>query len=266
MKLAIGVPWTSPFIWTDTSDSLLNLERPRAVRNQMGALEPLEVHYFRGKGWCPARRHISLCEQALSWGADLILILGADQLYPTDLLPRLLKHWEAGCEVVAAMVPSRCYVDWQPMKPFQPMAWRIKPSGNLDLVSVNDVAGFLNNVEVIDPAAGDLQQINFIGSGVLMFHRDHLLSLKQPWFSETFNEQTYDRLASMDTGFVWRLQTETGARVWCDTTIKIKHLHPMPVDDSFQERFTDWAQPGVGDPTICNFEHPLMVKSLKQVA
>lgn len=254
MKLAFGVPWTSPFGWTRHHDTMMNLERPPLARNVYGQLEPLETKYFRGTGWCPARRHIHLCEQALAWGADLILILGADQIYDPDLLTRLMDRWNdppyTG-QALCAMVPSRAYIGWQPMDPFQPMAWVLTKPENADAVLRGEE---MNSTRVIRREEGPMQKVNFIGSGVLMFHRDHLLALAQPWFRETVNPQTYERLASMDTGFVWRLQTEGGADVWCDTTIRVTHLHPSEIDDSWQHRFQDWKVKDVGPRDICQYE------------
>ena len=206
----------------------------------------------RGAGWCPARRHTHICEQALQLGADLILIVGADQIHPPDMLDRLIARYNEGYEVVSALVPARCYLAWQPMKPFQPMAWRIKP--HLTQMEVQDGVFPENAVEVIDPNDGDMQPVNFIGSGVLMFHRDHLTSLKRPWFRESINPETYQRLASMDTTFVWRLQSEAGAKVWVDTTINVKHLHAFPIDRTFSGRFDDWMDPMIGDPVVCQYQ------------
>ena len=50
--------------------------------------------------WCPARRHIDFCEQAVKWGAELICIIGADQVHPPDLLPRLYKRFQEGYDIV----------------------------------------------------------------------------------------------------------------------------------------------------------------------
>lgn len=248
LKLAVGYPWSSPFCWTGWADHLPNLQRP----------EGYEVRFFRGKGWCPARRHIDICEQALAWGADFICIIGADQIHPEDMLPRLVKRVEEGCEVVTALVPARGYVGWQDMKPFQPMAWRFRrTSGNgLAAAQSRDYRGMkfdADAIEVIDPAAGDVQPVNFIGSGVLMFHRDHLLALKRPWFMETIEPTSYQRLANMDCTFVWRLQMEAKARVYVDTTIQVKHLHAFEIDASYQDRFADWMKPGAGAPDICRY-------------
>lgn len=254
MRLVVGTPWSSPFMWTGYVDAMLNLQRPPVARNARGDLEPLETAFVRGAGWCPARRHAHICEQALDLGADLICIVGADQVHPPDMLLRLVEHWNNGCEVISALVPARGYVSHQDMRPFQRVAWRITPHV---VTSPDDLATLHaapNATEIIDPAAGDLQRIHFIGSGVLMFATDHLRMLKLPWFAEQYDPQTMRRLACMDTGFVWRLQTEAGAAVWVDTTIKVKHLHAFPVDETYAERFTDWMEPGVGDPAICFFQ------------
>ncbi len=254
MKLAVVIPWTSPFMWTGYVDAMLNLERPAEIRNvYTGKAEPLDVRFFRGAGWCPAKRHLSGCQAALAWGADLICIVGADQIHPPDMLRRLVARWEQGCEVIAALVPARAFIGWQDMKPFQPMAWRLRAGASVDMATLNSLASITNQVDVIDAAAGELQQVNFIGSGVLMFHRDHLAAMSRPWFSEAFDPDTLERTASMDTRFVWRLQVEAGATVWVDTTIKVRHLHAFEIDETFQGRFDDWRQPGVGDPALCRF-------------
>lgn len=253
MKLAFGIPWSSPFAWQRHYATMMNLARPARARNVLGEYEPLETRFFVGQGWCPARRHADLCEQALAWGADLICVMGADQVHPEDMLTRLVARWDEGYEVISALVPARGYVAFQDMQPFQRMAWRLKPGASSDAPRLSATP----QIEVIDPDAAPVQEINFIGSGVLMFHRDHLLALRQPWFSENYNPVTMQRLASMDTTFVWRLQTEAGAHVYVDTTIDVRHIHAFEIDPSYSERFADWAQQGVGDPRICNWEHPL---------
>lgn len=242
MKLAVGYPWFSPFIWTATADSLLGLKHPEGV----------EVKFIRGGGWSPARRHQELCEKALEWGADLICIVGSDQVYEPDLLERLVARHREGYEVVTALVPCRGYFHWQDMKPFQPMAWRLrKNDGIVPIAPFNGQQS--SDLELIDSDDGDIQEVNFIGSGVMMFHRDHLLALRKPWFFERINPETQIRVASMDTTFCWRLQSEAHARVWCDTTIKVRHLHTFEVDETFQHRFDDWADGG-GDPQVCMYE------------
>jgi len=239
-KLAICYGWTSPFMFTRFMDSGLNLQRPANSR------------WFRGIGWCPARRHIDFCQKAIKWGASHILILGTDQTFPEDMIPRLIERVEEdGCEVISALVPTRGYIERMGMKPFQPVAWRFKPfSGkNIPKGKIREYRGFDldgDMMEIINPADGDLQRIDCIGSGVLMFPVETLLALQKPWFSETFVVEDYRREASMDTRFVWNLKLQGGAQVWCDTTIKVGHLNIFEIDETYQDRFGDWDEIGYG--------------------
>lgn len=240
MKLVVGTPWDTEMIWTRAVKAMLNMKHPEGV----------EVEYVFGRGWCPSRKHNDICEQALDAGADLICIIGADQIHPSDMLVKLYQRFVETDGVITALVPFRGYVGWQDMKPFQPLGWRLECEGMREFRG-QDLDGDM--MKTIDPEAGELQKISVIGSGVLMFHRDHLLSLKKPWFYDRADPETMHRVADMDSKFVWRLQSEAGARVWVDTTIKVRHLHAFEIDESYQERFADWAEDGKGDPSICRY-------------
>jgi hypothetical protein len=233
-KLAIGYPWVSQFMWTFFAENAMNLQRPENSR------------WFRGRGWCPARRHIDICEQAIEWGASHILIVGADQVHPEDMIPRLIKRVEEdGCEVISALVPARGNVPWMDMKPFQPMAWRWKKEKPID-----EYRGYNKDrdmIEVVKVTDGELQKIDFIGSGVLMFPVDDLLMIPKPWFAEKFQLEDMKRQASMDTRFVWELKSKAKANVWVDTTIQVGHINPFIIDRSYSERFEDWNEAGYGE-------------------
>jgi hypothetical protein len=240
-KMFVGYVWTSPFVFTKFVDSLIALERP----------EGWDVKIVRGDGWSPARRHTHVVEQGLAWGADVIGIIGSDQVYDPDLLCRLAKRFEDGYTAVAAMVPSRGYIPSQKMLPFQPLAWRWKSPEEMGISPQELRARTFRSlkedgdmVHVVTRADGEMVPVDFIGSGVLFFHKDHVLAMQQPWFYESVNTATQARLASQDTRFVWRLKTEGGARLHVDTTIVVKHLHIFEIDDTFSERFQDWAVPG----------------------
>lgn len=246
MKIAVGPAWQSPFVWTRFAETALNLQHPPGT----------EVQWIFGKGWCPARRHMDLCEKALQWGADLIVFLGADQVYSPDLLQRLYTRFQQGYGVVSAPVPCRGYFSWNNgMKPFQPMAWRWNTQkGPVDTRKYRGQHLDPEMIEIV-PLTGQMERVNFIGSGVLMFPAMLLHSLKKPWFKETVNPETWQRFANQDCVFVWRLQTEGACPVWLDTSITdVRHIHPFEIDHSFQDRFLDWMEPGVGDPMIAQFE------------
>jgi len=233
-KLAIGYPWVSQFIWTFFAENAMNLQRPANSR------------WFRGRGWCPARRHINICEQAVEWGASHILILGADQVHPEDMIPRLIKRVEEDdCEIITALVPARGNVVSMEMKPFQPMAWRWKSNAKPRQYRSYDLDRDM--LDVIDPKDGELQKLDFIGSGVLMFPVDDLLMMKKPWFYEEFDPERYMRKASMDTRFVGKLKMVSGGQVWVDTTIQVGHINPFIIDRTYQDRFEDWDEFGYGE-------------------
>ncbi len=242
LKLGICLPWDSAFMFTKFVMSALNLQHP----------EGYEVQWFSGHGWCPARRHADACEQAIDAGADLLLILGADQTYPPDMLCRLVARWEqvGGQGIIGAMVPMRGYVSWQgDLKPFQPLAWRSPDAWS-------DCAG---TPALIRREDGDFVRANIIGTGVTLFHRDVFLSLKDPKFYEHVDPETMHRVADMDSTFVRRLQVETGTPLYVDTTILVGHCHVFEIDDTYAERFADWADPATPgiDRTICRFRAEL---------
>ena len=235
MKLAVCWPWSSPFVWTRFTDAALNVRHPKDV----------DVRWIRGIGWSPARRHTDAVEKALEWGADLIMIFGGDQVPGEDLLERLYARVQEGYLPICALVPSRGYFEHNVgTKPFQPLAWKWS-STKLTTEGKPIIRQYRNQeldsdmIEVIKQD-GAVKPVHIIGSGCIMFHRDHLLALKKPWFSETFDRETYKRSATMDTHFAWRLNTEAGACMWVDTSIKIGHLTDMMIDESFQNRFDDW--------------------------
>ena len=193
-------------------DSLMDLENP----------VDWEVKYFRGAGWCSANRHNHVAKQALDWYADYILFFDCDQQYPEDLLPKMIDDMKS-CDAVAAYTPSRLHNPDLPLRPFQPPTW--------------------NREGIINPKRGKLQEVSSIGTECIMVRSEHLKVLTQPWFYEKYEGNLGDRTTNMDRIFCTRLQVEADATIWVDTSLKIKHLHVFPIDESFQERFADGTAP-----------------------
>lgn len=208
-KLCIGWPWSSPFSWTQVVDNYLSLEIP------------CDSFWVRGKGWCGARRHINICEQAKD--ASHILIIGSDQIHPLDMIPRLIERVESGCDVISVLVPANKAPEGS--KYFQKLAFIEGKDGEFSVPEFDK----------------DLMEIDCIGSGVLMFPTTALDKIKRPWFQETFSDiKSYERRPQVDSQFVWRLKKEANLKIWVDTTIDVKHLIPMQIDSTFEGRFDDW--------------------------
>lgn len=249
-RLAVCYPWGSPFIWSAFAENMANLARPPGWA----------VRFIPGEGHSPANRHNDMCAKALLWGADLVCIIGADQVHPEDMLPRLVSRIASGYEgrtvdAVAALVPTRGYVGTNGGAPFQPMAWRIAPNvekGGNGTVRASHTPRVLSpgdgSLQVVTPEDGPMVKIDFIGSGVFMLRASLLRALPLPWFKERIiDEAMQAREPCMDTLFVYRLSRELHANVWVDTTLEVKHIHPFQIDRTFSERFADWAIPGRGD-------------------
>lgn len=243
-KIALVTPWSSEFI---SMKFALNVARMIARFRRPG----WDIDLFMGRGVDPAARHVDMCLQALDWDADLLCIIGADQIHPLDMIDRLIDRYEqTEGGVISALVPFRGYVPWQHMRPFQPMGWRIR---NNNGQAVKRFEGMLKTPEMfvpIDPADGDLQRVDVIGSGVLLFDAATLQALAKPWWYYQVDPETMQRVADMDTKMVWRLRSEVQADVWVDTTIQVKHLHTFEIDETFQDRFADWETAGNADE-IC---------------
>lgn len=196
-------------MFTSFADGALAMEVPHGW----------DLKWIRGVGWCPSRMHNDMFEKALEWGADMICVIGSDQVHPSGMFDHLLELQKGGHEVISALVPTRESFDGH--EAYQRMAW--KREGGLPVL--------------IDPDAADVQQINFIGSGVLMFPAELLGKMSKPWLTETITPDNYQREGDCDVRFVWRLQSEAKAKVWVDTTIDVKHSTVVDIDQPFCEKF-----------------------------
>lgn len=214
-KLAVGFPGDTPSVFMAAFHSAVNIEAP----------PDCEVKWFRGMGWCQARRRAHLCEQALDWGADLICQLDADQVYEPDVLKRLLNRIDEGCQVVAAMVPGRVHVNASMAVPFQRLAWKVVGEETIP----------------VDPNDGDLQQAEFPTSACVMFRADVLKNIERPWYFNKFDAKDWSLKQGEDGVFFYHLKL-CGIPSYVDTTIRVKHAHVFEIDESFPDRFADWSE------------------------
>ena len=179
-----------------------------------------------------------MCQKALDWGADLIVQLDADQVYESDTLIRLLKRFDEGYQIVAAMVPGRGYRDDSKMKPFQRFAWRSKDN--------------YTDFEVVEPSEGEIIEVDFPTSACILFSAEDLKKLNKPWYYNKFDPLTYEMLKGEDGDFFVRMKY-LGIKSYVDTTIKVKHAHIFEIDETFPDRFADWAEKGKGDSNITKY-------------
>lgn len=252
LKLAVVYPWGIDQGWTKSFHSMLRLRHP----------PDCEIEWGRGSGWCSAARHNHCFRQALNWGADLILVIGADQVYhDRDMLCKFVEHFRNGHECLTALVPMRGYMASQGTKPFHLVGWRVKrdADGNTKMHEGMNA----EDAELVTREDGPLVRVQAVGTGVLMFPADVLRSMSTPWCVEIPTQPDFDRGSTADVGFVEKLQTEARLEIMCDTTVKVTHLHTFEIDDSFSERFKDWADGG-GDPWLCDYKPAPNPKEIRQ--
>jgi hypothetical protein len=178
------------------------------------------------------------------WGADYILILGADQMFEEDTLIRMAAHlgeWD----MVSGLVPSRGRIAMQ-KKPFGAYGYRMKMDADAIVEAGGDEVWDLIGTE---EGSG---QIHSIGTGILLLPAHVFKTLGIPWFIEYINPgKRYGRRPIMDTQFVKKCTIALGLKLYLDVTIKSKHLDVFQIDETYGDRFSDvtrenWV-PAMGD-------------------
>ena len=149
----------------------------------------------------------NFCKQALKLGADYILWLDSDMIFPQDVMPKMLRHMEEGKEIVSGLYFRR-------RAPFTPV-----------LFSKLDIEG--KSWTGYDDYPRDTTfEVAGIGMGCCMMKVsvvEDLLLNDQDWFTplEGFGE---------DLAFCWRA-SRLGHKIHCDSTIKCGHVGQVIVDE-----------------------------------
>jgi hypothetical protein len=229
-KLGVVLPWDSPFIWRHSIENMLNWKRPDGV----------EVEFFFGGGWCPAKRHNSGVEKAMEWGANAIMIAGPDHIVERDVMVKLWGHiFEEGWDMATGIISSRSALSAD-SGPFRYTAIKRKEGVQMPTPVVAQMIFSSKLYDVIskeDPS----QEIHCIGSGCLMVNRCVFEEMTRPWFVDHGQPDSlnFERSATNDTGFVMRATGHYGFRLWLDTSIDFRHLDIFPIDETYQDRFKD---------------------------
>lgn len=224
-KIAVIIPWDTPFTWTAPMFNMLNWERPGEC----------DVRFIMGVGWCPAARHNDGVAKAQDWGADLIMFNGADHLCPKNIMIQMLERIRTGWDMVHIMVPCRGVIGYDG-QPFKSISYKV--------VGPMPATGAILHAppESIKAISWDdePQQTHICGTGNIMMRAEILDGLQKPYFEEEIKKDNmYGRYCVQDSQFVFRCTVESGARMFCDTTMKLVHLDVFGIDETFNSRFQD---------------------------
>jgi len=214
-------------MWMVPAFNMMNWDRP----------QDSEVAFFPGVGWCPAARHNDAVAKSQDWGADIIMFNGGDHVCPFDILIKMLARINEGWDMVHAMPPSRGVVghDGTPFK-----AASYKMIGNPTPPIENAVLHMPKGASEVISYGDEPQETHICGTGNIMMKAEILDGIEKPYFSEFIKQDgRYGRWCVMDSDFVYRCTVLSGARMFCDTSIRINHLDAFGIDETYAERFKD---------------------------
>ena len=225
IKIGIIVPWDSPFMFTANAFNMMNWEHP----------EGCELKFIMGVGWCPAARHNDGVAKAQDWKADLIMFNGGDHLCPKDIVKLMKKRIDEGWDMVQAMVPSRG-ICGAFSTPFVATSYKVVGPLPKDTYITNCPPKSIQCLTYKD----EPQESHICGTGNIMMKSEIFDGLERPYFEEHIKkDKLYGRECVQDSKFVARCTIEGGARLFCDTSIKLIHLDIFGIDDTYTERFRD---------------------------
>jgi len=126
------------------------------------ASQPLhELELFGARGSSIALNRMSIADNALAWGAEYLLWIDSDHIFPADTLARLLAH---GHDIVGCNQPRRAFG--------QPPTAVIVQNGQLRYVVTSR-----KEVE-----ARLVQRVHALGLGVCLMRAEILCRMERPWF------------------------------------------------------------------------------------
>lgn len=198
-----------------------------------------DVEIYRGDGYTPAECHDMAIEQAMMDGAEAVLIMGTDEIHPTNIIPWFDSQ---PADIIVPLV----YMRREPYSTVLFHAIQDQPDGK-DTKPISLFAAMANAPESDDP----LFQVDAAGSGGMFIRRAVLEKIPMPWFQDLVDFRikhpfTY-RLLGHDIVFCIKAKTH-GFKVYCDLRCRSAHLSLFAIDDNFRNRLNGglWAP----DPNV----------------
>lgn len=134
---------------------------------------------------------------ALEQGAEWLMFLDDDHVFPTTIVARLLSH---DVPVVGSLYLQRT-------KPFLPIAYTAKGDD-----------GRYTPVNLHDHGPDDLVQVAAIGTGGMLIRAEVLAAMQEPWFEHG--------RASEDMMFCDKVYELGLGPIYCDLGVRMGHLSP----------------------------------------
>lgn len=204
-KFAIGLPLAGRLCDHQFWISLLVTEKPE---NSLILVPRIEIYEFQES--IAAIRN-DIVWQALSNGASKLIMMDTDQVYPSDVIMRLLSH---DVPVVGAPVHRR-------YPPFDAIMYQ----------------GELHKYKLLPEEkiySGELVEVDATGAGCICFDTSVFIDLEYPWFKIQHGEN--DEMVGEDIRLCSRLRKK-GIKIYMDTSIAIDHLATFRVNKATREMY-----------------------------
>lgn len=158
LRVAVAIP--SFDTWkADTSMALIGLGTYTMTQG-------IALAFMNEKSSMVSKARNSLAEKAMQFGADYLLFVDSDLVFPADALCRLLAH---GKDIVGATYNKR-------VPPYETLGHFLGPARDL--------------------SAGGVVEADYMPGGFLLIKTSVLKALPQPWFFETYYRTPEDAVQS----------------------------------------------------------------------
>lgn len=187
VRVIIGVPSGSHW-WADTAMAFAALAA-RSARY-------VDIILLNGKGSHISKQRNDMVEKALASGADYLLQIDSDMVFPPDALLRLIEHQK---DIVGATYNKR-------LPPYETLGKMIGPAPNPL------------------PTSGLLEAESMPG-GFMLIDLKVFRSIPYPWYFELYDDVRFsDRCRGEDYSFSAKAR-EHGFKLWCDLDLTVEMAH-----------------------------------------
>ena len=201
-RIAIGFPLVDSTVHVRFFTSFACMEKP----SEYALIVPQFPHGPYTGSLADARN--SLVSQAQKEGAEYLLMLDTDQVYPSDTLTKLLSNKKDICGV-------RVHRRWMPFDP----------------IFLRGEIGKFKNVPDEEAYSGEIIEIDATGTGCLLFKMEVFDKVPAPWFEFTFKN---GKPVGEDINFCDKAK-RAGLSLFVDTSIEVGHLTTMEVDKNLHQ-------------------------------
>lgn len=141
------------------------------------------------------------CQKLLENNFEYLLFLDDDVLPPADAYMKLAAH---KADIVSGLYIRRS-------EPISPVMMRVQPDG---------VPVWVTNFPI-----GETIEVDYVGAGCLLIHRNVIEKMAKPWFDWCVDRDDLPMLAKLSEDYYFcRKAKELGYKIKVDTSVQCEHI------------------------------------------